>query len=201
MRKADFTDEGHIYRDAETKLVVPSVTQVLASCGLISYDGIKASVLEQKSVIGTEAHAACSYIAQGIEVDCDPRVEAYVEGYRIFAEMKKWKPMVIQPEPMIGEIDGMPCGFQPDEIGFLDGVEAINELKTCSDVHPAHALQTAAYDLLMGDGPRLRFATQLIPGANPPFKLHFYKDRNDYMVFRSALAITHWKANHGIKSE
>jgi hypothetical protein len=198
IKPALFEEEGHVYRDPDTKMLVPSVTQVLASCGLTSYNGVRQSVLDYKAQIGTEAHAACSLIAQGVEVDCDPRVTPFVEGYRVFAELKKWKPIVIQPAPAIGEIDGMPCGFQPDEVGMLDGHEALNELKCCSDDHVAHGLQLAAYDMLMGGEPRLRVVTRLIPENTPPFKLKPYKDRSDYTIFKAALAITHWKLNRGL---
>jgi hypothetical protein len=194
--KALFESDGHVYRHPETKQVVTSVTQILSGCGLVSYGGIRQSVLDHKAILGTEAHSACSFIAQGLEVDCDERVQPYVDGYRKFSETKQWKPLIVQPDPQIGQLNGSLVGFQPDEVGQLAGVETLLELKCTSDIYPSYGIQLAFYDMLLGDSPRQRRVLQLFPDGK--FKLHVYDDRKDYEMVQCLLALHNWKILHGV---
>jgi len=200
IRAAIFEEDGHVYREPETKIVVPSVTQILSGCGLVSYNGVRQSVLDFKAQLGTEAHRACSYVAQGMLLDeVDERVLPYLSAYKDFADTKNWKPFLVSPEPKIGDINGSAIGFQPDEVGPLDGIETLLELKTTSDVYPSYGIQLAFYDLLLGGDRRQRVVLQLFPDGR--YKLHEYKDRKDYEIVQCLVALHHWKANHGIKPE
>ncbi len=206
IRIAVYDDEKHAYVDSVTKALAPSVTQCLAAVGLVSYDGVRKEVLERKSAIGIEAHRACSFLAKGLEIeDIDPRVSPYLDGYREFAEKKKWKPFVIQPEPRISDINAMPVGFQPDEVGALDGQETVLELKTTADVGTHMGVQLAGYDLCMDAPRRKRVVLQLFPDGK--FKLFEDTEKNskvfdgqsDYMMFNCAVFTVYFKHNRGIQ--
>lgn len=197
--KAIFEEQGHVYRHPETKAVVPSVTQILAANGLVNYNGVRKSVLEHKADLGTEVHFCCALVDKGEDLadyQIDERVLPYVDAYMEFKRLMKWQPFIVQPEPMIAEVCGMLCGFQPDAVGMVDGAETILELKTISVVGPALQIQLAGYDSCMGSPRRKRMAVQLLPDEK--FKIHEFNDSSDYGVFQAALALTWFRLNKGL---
>src|SRR5216683_2218490 len=117
-----FIESTHEYRD-ENGLLVPSSTQVLKSEGLISFAGVRPSVLEYKRQIGTLTHQAAQLIDEGEELEqleIPAEVMQYVIGYLNFRNDSGFEPNLIE-HGMLGEIHGMRWGMRPDRRGFLDG--------------------------------------------------------------------------------
>lgn len=205
IRKAEYSEEKHRYVDPLTKKLVPSVTQVLAAEGIVRYDGVSQEVLNKKSIIGSQADIAISFIEQGFELEeVDPRVQPYVDAYRDAKVKLQWNPFLIQNGvmgPAIADVNGMPVGFCPDQVGLIAAEEYVGEVKCTAEVYPSMGVQLAGYDLCLGDKRRRRLVLQLFPTGR--FKLWDEKevkvfDRNDYTMFQNALGMVWWKHQRGI---
>lgn len=201
IRPAKLQTDGHIYSCPDSGLVVPSVTQVLMSVGLVDYRFVKEAVLNHKSDIGSEVHDLCSFIDRGenlSEYEYDPRLQPFLDSYHEFKTAKNWRPTLIEYGPNIADVAYMPVGFTVDRVGMIDSEESVAELKCTATDQPSHSIQLAGYDMCLGGGKRrARYAIRLQPDGKMA-KLSRYKDQSEYGVFLSALTITHWKRNHGL---
>lgn len=196
-----FDEAMHLYRDGDG-LVVPSVTQCLKAVGLISFDGINPAVLERKRQLGTLVHKVTELYDKGESLDefeIPDQVWEYVTGYVNFRQDSGFTPTVIEAR-MLGEINGMVYGMQPDRVGEIYGVLHVVELKCGAALHPAWGVQLSGYDAGMY-GPKSnipRAAVQLGPQFPRGYKLHPFDDRTDYQTWQCALALTLWQKNKGL---
>lgn len=203
MATATFTfdEAAHVYRDG-TGMVVPSVTQCLKACGLVSFDGINPQVLERKRQLGTLVHKVTELYDNGEPLDefeIPEQVWEYVTGYVNFREDCGFAPSLVEVR-MLGEVNGMAYGMQPDRTGEICGLMHVIELKCGAAEHPAWGVQLAAYDMgLYGPKSKLsRAAVQLGPQFPRGYKIHAYEDRTDYQTWQCSLALTIWQKNKGL---
>lgn len=207
MIQALFDEPTHIYRHPQTKMVIPSVTQIRDHFGLgANYDWVDGETMEMARALGIETDRAISFIETGYQLDdVDPRVQACLDGYLDLKAKCDWKPQLIHNGdygPAISEVNGMPVAFCTDMVGTLNGEEAVVELKRTSLVGPGAGFQLAGYDLCLGGPRRRRVVFHILPG-----KFRIYDDREqnskvfssqDYQVFQSALALYWFKYNRGL---
>jgi hypothetical protein len=89
----DFDPAGHVYRRTSDGAVVPSVTQILRSCGIsVDFDelgsmgaGVRQAI-DLKRDIGTQVHAAAHYYDDN-DLDLeglDPQVRPYLDAWATF---------------------------------------------------------------------------------------------------------------------
>jgi hypothetical protein len=196
-----FDPERHLYLVEGRP--VPSVTQVLAACGLSAdYSTVAPEVLERKRIIGEYVHKATQYLDEG-SLDLatvDPQIQPYLAAYRQFLNDSAFRPRLIEHR-LVGNINGMLCGGTVDREGAMAGKLWIIDLKCIERLYPSFALQTAGYGLLLPKPVTLPFrytraVLQLKPDGT--YKLTAYEDPADFDVFRAALALTVWRMNHGM---
>ena len=169
-------------------VVLPSVTQVLRSVGLINFSGIDQEILNRASALGTAAHQACHYDDLGDldESTLDHHLKPYLEAWRAF-----------RGDMLFYSIEQPLChpdyGFAgtPDRIAG----KTIIDIKTSSVVYPWTGLQLAGYSILADIPTARRLAVQLKPDGK--YSVTEYTDRNDRACFLSCLAIYNWKFNNG----
>lgn len=207
IRKADFEYQSHVYRDPESHMVIPSVTQIRDHFGLgHNYDAVDGETMDFARDLGNEVDRTICLIEQGVELEeVDPRVSACIDGYMSLKAKVSWKPTMIhngEMGPAISEINGMPIAFCTDMVGLLNGEECLVELKRTSTIGPGAAFQLAGYDLALGGPRRRRVVFQILPGK---FKVYDSQDRDskifssqDHAVFQSALALFWYKHNRGL---
>ena len=187
---------------------IPSVTRIIDHAGIVSYDMVRADVLERKSKLGTLVHQACHYYDENdldwssISEEVKPRVDAWAS----FRSDTGFVPRRIEVR-YVATVNGMTYGLTADREGFFKKDEAIIDIKTSADVADWVAIQTAGYALGVPDfegqvlSPlalfyrRRRLAVQLLP--NGKYMKRDFEDRNDATVFISGLHITNWKIAHG----
>lgn len=208
-----FNEEKHEYRH-KGKLV-PSCTQIIAGVGLIDYGFIKKQVLEEKSALGDAVHLVTRMMDEGdldvADLDdpdlTDPRVSDRVKGWVEFVNDWGFDSYAIERRCVVS-VHGMLFGMTPDRLGegnFGQGgakQNALIDIKNTAEISAHHGVQLAGYCLPFKDdnpAPK-RYVVQLLPEAvnGKRYKLHEFNDRNDERIFTCSLAITHWKANHGI---
>ena len=180
---------------------IPSVTQVLAGCGLSDYSAVPAEVLARKARIGDEVHRAIREIEAGTLdwASVSPEAAEYLPAYIAFRASGRFVPEIIE-RPMAAELRGMPCAGTPDQIGLFDDRYTILDFKTTTAVERHWAWQLAGYRLLARElsipgGPDFgRMVVWLKPGGQwVPVPYKGTDNAKDENVFLSALVIAHAK--------
>lgn len=133
--------------------------------------------------------------------------KGYVDSWaNLVSELNlKWDRIEFQ---CVSEIDGMKVGMCPDREGFVFGRLSIVDLKISRQAERWHGLQLAGYALGL---PHKLFATSMgrfmardryiakLDENGGKAKLIPYRMRGDADVFKSALALSHWKLSAGQK--
>lgn len=209
IRPANFDAATHTYRNPDSGLVVPSVTQIRDYFGFgMDYSKINHETMEFARSMGQAVDDAISIVETGGEIgEIDPRVNQCLDQFHELKEKAKWITTSVhngEIGPAIATYGGMMCGFCPDLLGTLDGVEAVAEVKRVAVVGSGAGFQTAAYDRLLDDtcAYKRRVVFQLWPDKYRLWtdydKDSKIFDRNDYAMFRSALAMTWFQINKGL---
>lgn len=204
--KFSFNEATHCY--TQGGIEIPSVTRTLDHAGLVSYDMIRAEILQRKSLIGTYVHVGTQYYDEG-KLDwssLDDHTKGRVEAWANFRAETGFVPRRIEAR-FIAEVNGMKFGLTVDREGLFRTNEAIIDIKTSATFQHWWAVQGAGYALGVPDferkidsplalfARRRRIAIQLFD--NGTYKKFDFNDRRDADVFMSALMITNWKKNHG----
>lgn len=187
MAKLSFDPAIHIYTLAGRR--VPSVTQVLADCGLGPPDWLDPVLLRGAADLGTIIHAATELID---EDDLDwstvhPSIAAQLRAYERFRQTVEFA--LVASEERVVIADGR-CAGTLDRRGMLGADPVIIDIKTGSDQR-AYALQTAAYDLAFPDTWHRRFA--LFLKRDGTYRLKEYTDPDDGEVFLACLRLAEWR--------
>lgn len=199
-----FDQEKHLYRLDDGR-IVPGHTRVLDLGGLVPYKAIDLDILERKSALGRETHAATLLYDQNKKVKVDRRVEPFFEAWLLFRRETGFAPFLREYRDVYS-IDGMPFGMQIDALGRFPGDrrETCVELKTCATILPHHGVQLAAQAAGVKQNgilsplarflSRQRVVVQLKP--NGRYKRHDFEKRSDFEAFTRALGTTYWKLEH-----
>lgn len=178
--------------------VIPSVTQVLADCGL------SPDYPEQQRQFylnrGTAVHRACELLVAGKldKTNTDPRLHGYVDSFDRFLQRTGFKPDLIEHRVWS---EAYLVGGSLDYCGPLNGAQTILDLKS-GDPSAAAALQTAAYAFLLKESHGLvatrRLTLRLDPDGGEPKPEEYHDYVSDIQIFLSATAVWHWRKNHGL---
>jgi len=180
---------------------VPGVTRVLGS--LYDVSTIRNGGLQHKREIGEALHLAIDLDLKGdLELDSlDLEVVGYFDGWLRFRRETGFE--CLFSEKQVASKKYRYAGTL-DLAGRIDGVEAVIDGKTTAALHPAVALQTAAYhnaacEMGLVRTTARRYALRLRPDGT--YVLDQHKDRADFFVFLSCLSLHNWRARHGIPTE
>lgn len=199
-----FDQEKHLYRLLDGR-IIPGHTRVLDLGGLVPYKAIESDILERKSAIGRETHAATVIHDAGKKPRIDPRIEGYVSAWIRFRKETGFAPFLREYRDVY-VIDGLAFGMQIDAMGRFpgDNIDTMVELKTCVTILPHHGVQLAAqaagvkHDSIISPLARFlsrqRIVVQLKP--NGRYKRHDFEKRSDFEAFTRALGTTYWKMQH-----
>ncbi len=185
--KIEFDEENHIYRVQGVKY--PSVTEVIADAGLY---GDTSYFNDYSRDRGTYVHRIIQWHLSG-ELDEDtvePVLQPYFDAWQKFEKEAKYVSDVCE-KVMANDIHRF--AGTVDHIGHVSGHFSLIDVKTGSP-HPAHAIQTAAYGILLKHPGIKRFSLYL--SAEGKYKLVEHKDWHDSNVFLSCLSIYYWKKNN-----
>lgn len=181
-------DSNHVYHD-ESGAEVPGVTSILRAAGLIDdrfFD-------EYSRDRGSLVHQACAmYDRDDLDMDAlDPVLAPYVLGWARFRWESGFVPSLI--ESIVFNEHRFYAGTL-DRTGDMNSFNWLLDIKSGA-VQPWTALQTMAYSACIG-GAHKRGAVELRDDGT--YKFTEYKDRADWQIFLSALAIVNWKRNNKI---
>lgn len=191
-----FDAESHVYLLAGA--VLPSVTQVLAP--LYDFGGINRDVLERRRQIGVALDEAILLDLQDDldEASLGPELRGPFGAWRRFRAEQQFvchdvqKPVASKKYRYAGT---------PDAWGMVGGVETLADWKATAAMHPAVALQTAAYAAAGAEmglfKPSIRRCGVLFRDDGR-YVIEPFKDKADFAVFLSLLSIHNWRARHGL---
>lgn len=204
-----FTPETHEYK--YSGVVIPSVTQILGSAGMVEIPHFRDGRVERKAIIGKMVHRACEWLNHGnLNWDTvDPVIYPYARAYEKFLAKSGFRPILTEHR-FTAMVDGLRYAGMLDVAGFIDSIPWLIDLKTPIATQPHWAIQTAGYEL--GIKPPVvrpwkwqRAALKLRPDGE--HRLVRFEDPSDHDVFRAALrdpnhpAVLRWKSNHSIGIE
>ncbi len=167
--------------------VVPSVTQVLKSAGLIDDRWFNEGARDRGRIvaIAIELHSKnnLQYVPDGYQ--------GYVDAWEMFRADTGYVPREIE-QPRCNEVLGY--AGTPDSEGDLWELPTVIDVKTGCDV-PHYPLQTSGYSGFYRMGSRhARYC--LFLKDNGKYKLRQHNNPRDWDVFLAALKIAHWKREH-----
>ncbi len=147
-----FDPATHAYYD-ETGKWVPSVTQILALCGMSDYSMVPHEVLQRKRELGSRVHFHCAVIDKfGVDRMGEVLEEdrPYVDAYLRFMGEHEFIPQASKVEqPMVVQVYGMKFGVTPDVYGSLGGSPSVIERKCADAPKSAWKIQTAFQEMAL----------------------------------------------------
>lgn len=186
----EFEASTHTYR--VDGVIVPGVTSVLKTAGIIDYSMIPQDVLRTAAARGTAVHLALQFLDEGT-LDRDSISEdlvGYISAYERFCADSGFT--CAQIEQRVYH-PGCQYAGTLDRTGVIGGGLAVLDFKT-GLVLPGHALQLAAYTYALPMPRRFRRLALKLNGDGtyrvhefPPFEF-----QRDVDLFLSALACHQW---------
>ncbi len=186
-----FIEDSHEYKD--NGVVIPSVTQVMKTSGLVNLDWVSDEILESKSDLGKKVHSATElYDKNDLNInELHPKLRLYLDGWIKFRKDYNFTPTEIELQlfhklyKYAGRID---------RVGNIGKDLVIIDIK--SGTHQkTHEIQTAGYELLYNqdkkkaDQIKKRFIVYL---SEKGYKVEEHKKQTDKNIFLSALTITNY---------
>lgn len=147
----EYNDERHEYR--LDGVIVPSVTQVLSSVGLIDFDFVSREALAIATERGDIVHRIIELYELGTldENSIDPALRGYFDGY---LSVKAAGLLPARPDA-IEEMVHSPLHRYAGRLDQRYGADWINDIKT-GPPHKAHGLQQSGYWLCLQPDMRIK---------------------------------------------
>ncbi len=182
-----FDAEKHEYRiDGK---IVPSVTQVLSSAGLIDDTWFNESACTRGTYV---AQATQFYDEDTLDYDAlDEGLKPYVMA---------WERFLNENNAEIEAVEQRVCRHHGTYAGTLDRIIIMRGWRWVLDIKTGskaawHGLQTAGYaDCLEG----LFRRACIILRDDATYKFYEHEDAQDFHFFRSALSLYQWKSEKGL---
>lgn len=176
----------------------PRVTEILRVAGLIDFSKVPASIMEPALKFGTAVHKATELWDKKTldeSILSEPLIP-YLTAWKQF--IKDYK-ITIEPDEMEKQFTSTKWGFKgsPDRWPIVNGKRTLIDLKSSVSMHPATAVQTVAYQILLEEADvkiYQRWGVQL--NEQGKYKITPYKNLSDRTTFLSALNLYIWKGEN-----
>lgn len=178
--------------------VLPSVTTILKTVGLINFEGVPAGILEKARDRGTRVHKAAQYLTEGT-LDwstVDPAERGYVDAYARFLAESKLR--VLAQEVRLWHPTYGIAGTT-DAVGWWDGRPAVADLKSGNPDLVAARYQLAFYAMMLRESPPLEWidVTTSTPitrisiavRKDGTYRADVYTDPRDHQIAMAALSL------------
>jgi len=181
----------------------PGVTRALEECKLVDFSMVPRHILLAAQERGTRVHDALHFLDDG-ELDLaslEAALAGYVDAYERFKVETRFTPTLVERfvcDPVYrwaGRLDRV--GFFENKHGGHD--DAVVDFKS-GLVLPAHRVQLVAYASGLPEPRKYRRMTLGLE-ADGSYRVHEYDPQsygNDLNTFRAAVALWHWKQQHGV---
>lgn len=180
---------------------LPRVTTILREAGLIDFSHVPDSVMVPAQEFGTAFHMARHLWDKGTldEATLSEPLVPYLEAYKKF---KKDFGFSVSIEESEKRLVSAKWGFRgtPDLWPIINGKRILIDTKTSTQMYPATAVQTAAYQILLDEhGIKVHARWGLKIKEDETYQIEKYEDISDRSAFLSALNLWNWKKRKGYK--
>lgn len=186
----DFQPEGHLY--VYNGKLVPCVSDILEHFGLSDFSRIHRAVLDASQKFGNNVHKTCELYDRDDLDSCDIAVQPYLNNWIKCRQDNGISNFDIIEKPMYSKVWGF--AGTPDRVhaGILD------DIKT-GVATPAHAIQTALYQILVEEntGRRIKHRRS-IHLSDSKYKIIPHKNKQDLVIAKSLLTIYKYKKEKGL---
>lgn len=171
----------------------PSVTTILHSLNDFSF--VNKELLDRAARFGSAVHRATELYDQN-ELDIDSMDDAlmpYLEAWDMF--LHQYKPELLSVEHRVASMYGYAGTL--DRYAEIKGKRVILDIKSGSVVPKYTGLQLSAYEQAVTEGGGKvdeRYVVHLLPYK---FKVIPFRNKNDFVVFKSALNLYRWSKANG----
>lgn len=179
-------DAGHVYRD-DAGRVVPGVTGIIRSCGLMNESGWNDYARDR----GTAVHKAVELYERGtLDMDAlDPVITPYLDAWVAFKNQTGY--VAVECEQVLYHHVHRYAGTL-DQIGVLRDKSLVLDIKTGTQ-QAWWAIQTAAYNAVAKREERYSLELR----GDGTWKLIQHTDKRDINVFLACLTVAGWRAGRG----
>jgi len=192
-------DENHIYRYDGT--IVPGVSEILQSAGLVDFSTVPAERLEKSRKFGNAVHLTCEFSDRETLDDdsLDPALTPYLTGWEIFRQEYNLSFTAIETQlysslyRFAGTIDRIGHWRIDDSLLIID-------IKSGAD-NPAIKIQLAAYELLVKEALKIKGKVKRLAvylNGKGTYSIKEYKDKNDMNIFIGALSVYNWRKKYNL---
>lgn len=179
----------------------PGVTRALEECKLVDFSMVPWAVLMAAQQRGTWVHDALHMLDDDELGSVPDNLAGYIEAYKRFKVETRFTPTLVErfvcdaTYRWAGRLDRV--GFFENKHGGHD--DAVVDFKS-GLVLPAHRIQLVAYASGLPEPRKYRRVTLGLE-ADGSYRVHEYDPQsygNDLNTFRAAVALWHWKKQHGV---
>lgn len=198
--KLVFYSATHQYYLEGRELV--AVSYVFERTFITDFRKVDFEILERARIIGDYVHEMCALFAKG-ELDestVDYNLSGYLKAYKQYLS-DHVKKIISVETPVYSSHFGY--AGTPDIVYVdKDGVHTVDDYKTAATLHPAVALQTAAYAYAYERNykTKIRRRGGVKLNADGTYERKALTDRSDFDNFVAALRVTNYKIKNKINS-
>ena len=181
---------------------VLSVTKVFEITAITDFSKVKFEILEAAKIVGDLVHQLAHLYGQGTldEESVDPALYGYYEAIRSYYDEQVKKILYLEQK-----IFDAYLGYA----GTLDiiyinrsGKICLDDYKTPTVLHPATALQTAAYKSAAAKNLRVKIQERggVRLDKSGKYERKVYRDPSDFPNFRAALQVANWLKKNKLRA-
>ncbi|MFA4871288.1 MAG: hypothetical protein WC623_24025 [Pedobacter sp.] len=185
-----FDEEKHEYKS--NGVIVPSVTQVIQSAGLVNFDFVDPELLAQKADIGRKVHKACQMYDEGTldEEMLHPLLAGYLEGWKRFRTKFNYVPQEHEGQ-LYSPVLNVAGTF--DSLSITEG--KLVDIKTgCKS--KAHRVQIEGYAYLIAETRSIKAKEKMVVYLTNKggYKVDKWKvDQGSLIVFLACVTLSNFK--------
>jgi len=192
--------EKHIY--TYDGVVVPGVTDVLQSVGIVDYSGVDAEILAAAGDLGTNSHRACE-LSDKKTLDTDSLDRALIPYLNAWQAFLKEYGIKIEKKFIEKSFYSKHYGFAGTLDRAISYRELLIDIKSSAVLYKAIGPQLGGYKVLYEEntGLKIRHRWGVLLKPDSSYKVEEYKDSLDEQVFLSSLQVHKWKLKNGRRTK
>jgi hypothetical protein len=190
-----FDETKHIYKS--DGLVIPSVTQIMQSSGLVNLEWISQEILDNTSDLGKKVHKTTELLDKGtLDIETlHPTLRNYLNGWIKFRKDFDFIPTEIELQ-LFHEL--YKYAGRIDRVGMIGKDLTLLDIKSGTK-QKSHAIQTMGYKLLYDQNkkkPEQIKRRLIVYLSEDGYKIEEHKEETDKNIFLAALTITNFLRNN-----
>jgi hypothetical protein len=178
---------------------IPSVTEIIAECGLYDFSGVPVDVLERAAQFGRAAHKACELLDKetlDMSTVNEPLIP-YLDAWKKYKEYYNTVPLYVERR-----VKSKIWGYQGtlDRIMKMPAGLCVLDIKTTAKISPVVSIQTMAYKVAIEEETKTKipFRACVQLKKDGTYVCQEYNDINDRNIWLSLVTLYKFKQKHNL---